>query len=151
MREYYADSSVLVKLHIQELGTDWFTALTIQDIIITSRISMVEVYSAFNRRLRENHLTLADYVELVTDFEALAETEYELIELTPAIVEQAKQLLERYPLRAYDAVQLATALQVNLSLQPLAVAPLIFLSADNRLLTAAQAEGLATDNPNLHS
>jgi len=128
MRDYYADSSVLVKQHIQEVGTVWFTKLAANNLIITSRISIVEVYSAFNRRVRENHLTRADYAQLVADFEALYLTEYQLIELTLPIVKQAKYLLEQYSLRAYDATQLASAIHVNLSLQPLA--NLIFLSAE---------------------
>ncbi len=49
MNIYYADSSALVKRHIRETGTTWFRALSDPisgNIIITSRISMVEVYSA---------------------------------------------------------------------------------------------------------
>ena len=56
MADYYADSSALVKQHVYEPGTDWFQALaepTAGNLIITARVSMVEVYSALNRRLRE--------------------------------------------------------------------------------------------------
>jgi hypothetical protein len=52
MAYYYADSSVLVKRHVHEMGTAWFRALaepTAGNVIITTRISMVEVYSALNR------------------------------------------------------------------------------------------------------
>ena len=61
-----------------------------------------------------------------------------------------RYLLGRHPLRAYDAVQLASALIVNRALQAAHLAPLIFLSADGHLNTAATAEGLAVDNPNFH-
>jgi len=57
---------------------------------------------------------------------------------------------ERYPLRAYDAVQLASAIFARSGMQAAGASPLSFLSADTRLLTAAQAEGFVTDNPNLH-
>jgi hypothetical protein len=59
-------------------------------------------------------------------------------------------LLESYPLRAYDAVQLASALLTHDTLQVIGLPPPTFLAADDRLLATAEAEGLATDNPNAH-
>jgi predicted nucleic acid-binding protein len=55
MADYYADSSVLVKRHVNEIGSYWFRALAdpaTGKVIITSRVSIIEVYSAFNRRVR---------------------------------------------------------------------------------------------------
>jgi predicted nucleic acid-binding protein len=49
---YYAESSVLVKRHVVEVGTPWVQALTdpaAGHLFVTSRISMVEVISALNR------------------------------------------------------------------------------------------------------
>jgi predicted nucleic acid-binding protein len=113
MADYYADSSVLIKRHVRESGTDWFR--TIADpasgqVITTARISQVEVYSALNRRVRETVLTPDQYAEIAADFAALCLTEYQFIALTPAVVVRARHLLERHTLRAYDAVQLAAAL-----------------------------------------
>ena len=62
----------------------------------------------------------------------------------------AGQLVVQYPLRAYDAVQLASALRVQLDLAQTEATPLTFLTADDRLIAIAQAEGLLTDNPNHH-
>lgn len=58
----------------------------------------------------------------------------------------AAALTQHHPLKAYDAVQLAVALR---SQQALAAGglSLVFVSGDRTLLTAAQAEGLTTDNP----
>jgi hypothetical protein len=153
MTDYYVDTSALIKRHVLETGTVWFQALadnSAGNLIITARVSMIETYSALNRRVREARLDWADYTRAANDFAALCDSEYELIELTPDVVECAKQLLERHPLRAYDAVQLASALVVNDELQTIGLPALIFLSADDRLLSAAQAEGLATNNPNQH-
>ena len=153
MGNYYADSSVLVKRHVNEIGTNWFRILCCPaagNAIITSRISMVEVYSAFNRRLRESALKANDYVEIANDFKAICLNDYELIELNPPIVERSKLLLESHHLRGYDAVQLATALIVNETLQQAGLMLLTFLAADERLLSAAQKENLSTDNPNLY-
>lgn len=153
MASFYADSSVLIKRHITETGTSW--GQTLMDarsgnVIVTSRISEVEVCSAFNRRVREGTLRTTDYANVASDFTVLAQTEYEFVEVTALLIGQAQQLLERHPLRAYDAVQLASALIANGTLTAAGLAALTFLAADRRLLAAATAEGLATDNPNMH-
>ena len=67
------------------------------------------------------------------------------------VIDQANHLLERHPLRAYDAIRLGAAVTVNQQLLAANnLAPLTFLSADDRLNQAASAEGLAVDNPNHH-
>lgn len=76
--------------------------------------------------------------------------EYTFVELDMRIIERARNLLDRYVLRAYDSIQLASALIANQILVERELPPLIFISADARLLQVATAEGLAVDNPNLH-
>lgn len=66
------------------------------------------------------------------------------------VIDQANRLLEKYPLRAYDAVHLAAAVVSNHALLANGLAPLVFVSADDRLNRAASAEGLVVDNPNAH-
>lgn len=153
MTDYYADSSVLVKRHVVETGSSWMQALAApaaNNLLITARISVVEVISAFNRRLREARLDPTDYSRIALDFNTLCATEYQFIELTDSVVVQAQQLLEQYPLRAYDATQLASAIIANREFTAAGLPPILFLSADDRLLSAATAEGLTVDNPNLH-
>ena len=153
MTYFYADSSALVKRHITEIGTAWFRTLvdpSNSNIISTSRLSVIEVFSAFNRRVHQGILSTVDYMRVTTDFEVLCRTEYEFAELTTPVIERACRILENHPLRAYDAVQLASAMITNDTLISTGEQPLIFLAADIRLLNAAQVEGLATDNPNLH-
>lgn len=62
MADYYADSSVLVKRHVNETGAAWFRALCSPEAgntIITARISMAEVYSlAANARRRLSQTTM---------------------------------------------------------------------------------------------
>jgi hypothetical protein len=54
-------------------------------------------------------------------------------------------------LRGYDAIHLACALSLNATLTAGNATALIFVAADANLLAAAQAEGLATENPNDHA
>jgi hypothetical protein len=72
------------------------------------------------------------------------------VELDLKVIALARSLLERHPLRAYDVVQLASALIANQALQSAPLPLLVFLSADDRLNIIAAAEGLNVDNPNLH-
>lgn len=153
MAHYYADSSVLVRRHAVETGTAWVQALTdpaTGNSIITSRMSTVEVISAFQRKQREGGLTTAQATQLATDFLAVCTSEYDLIDVTARILNQARDLVQRYPLKAYDAVQLASALLTNAALRGAGIATLTFLAGDRQLLRAAVAEGLTVDNPDLH-
>ncbi len=60
------------------------------------------------------------------------------------------QIADKYELRGYDAVQLASALEANRLRQNNSLSAITFISADNNLNSAATAEGLAVDNPNNH-
>lgn len=153
MAYYYADSSMLVRRHAAEMGTLWVQTLTnpaANNSIITSQISTVGVLSAFQRKHREGGLTAIQVTQLTTDFLAVCTNEYDLVDVTAAILGKARTLVQQHPLRAYDAVQLASASLANTSLQAAGVEPLLFLAGDRQLLNAALAEGFAVDSPNLH-
>jgi predicted nucleic acid-binding protein len=148
--DYYVDSSVLVKRHVFELGTNWFQHIADPasgNTILTAQISIVEVISAVQRRVREGVLTQADAHQIAIDVRALGQHEYHLIAITSAVIERACQLLERHPLRAYDAIQLAAALITDETYRAANLARAIFLSSDQRLRQAAIDEGLPTDDP----
>jgi predicted nucleic acid-binding protein len=153
MTTYYLDSSALIKRYIDELGSDWLRAtLGAQPLpaIVIVHLVIVEVTSALTRRMREGTLTSANYARVQDAFRSDCLHEYEIITAVGDIIDQANLLLERYPLRAYDAVHLATAVVANQQLLANNLSPLIFLSADDRLNDAAYAEGLMVDNPNHH-
>lgn len=153
MAAFYADSSVLVKRHVPETGTGWFRGLAAPaagHVIMTVRVSVIEMFSALNRRVREGTLDPRTYAAVAADVESVCAAEYRVIELSPEVAGRARGLLERHPLRAYDAVQLAAALSAQAVLQASGLPALVFLSADTRLLTAAHAEGLVVDDANAH-
>jgi hypothetical protein len=72
------------------------------------------------------------------------------VPLTEAPIQQAGELVERYPLRGYDAAHLATALAINRRLVEAGEASLVFPLTDERLLESASAEGLPVENPHHH-
>lgn len=84
------------------------------------------------------------------DFLARGRRHYRIVPITNAPFDRVRRLLELHPLRTYDALHLASAIAVNEQLMAAGRQPLTFLTADNRLLAAAVAEGLIVDNPNEH-
>jgi len=67
--------------------------------------------------------------------------------LTEEIIEEAATLAKKHGLRAYNAVQLAAALDTSRIISQIESTQ---LSADLELNAAAAAEGLATEDPNTH-
>jgi uncharacterized protein len=150
---YQFDASAIVKRYVRETGSDWVLATvgpTSGNAISIADLTRAEVASALARRTREGSITPAECSNLVQTFEAHCATEYRLVPTEHLIIDLAVDLIQRYPLRAYDAVQLATAITVNRSLVAHNLPPLSFVSADDHLIAAAQAEGLTADNPNWH-
>lgn len=150
---YYLDTSALVKRYVAEVGSEWVRALadpTNDNLLLTSRLTIAEIRSALARRRRETPISDDDHMLLLSALASQTLTQYHLVELEAPVIELTGTLLDRHILRAYDAVQLASALIINQALVVAGLPPLIFVAADDRLLTAAQAEGLPTENPNLH-
>lgn len=153
MTTYYVDTSALVKRYVDEAGSDWFRTILDQSpppSVIVVHLVIVEMTSALTRRRREGTLTPTEYAQIQAAFRSDCLNEYRIVTAVDGIIDEAIRLLERYPLRAYDAVHLAAAVVANRHLLADGLAPLIFLSADDRLNNAASAEGLAVGNPNQH-
>ncbi len=153
MSTYYLDASALVKRYVDEVGSDWLCAVITparHPLLFTSRMVIVEVMSAFTRRVRDGSLTLADFAAMRDAFRGDCLDEYQIMPPTVIVVDLACGLLERHPLRAYDATHLATALSAQQFLAAQGHPALTFLSSDDRLNQAATAEGMEVDNPNHH-
>ncbi len=153
MAVYFFDSSSLVKRYVFEVGTSWMRGATdpaTGNSLYIAQLTGVETVSAVTRRLRRGEMSSQDAATAITDFRFHYVNAYFLIRADPAIIAHAMDLVEKYSLRAYDAVQLATALQVQAKCRREGLPEPIFVSADNALNVAAAAEGLAVDNPNAH-
>ena len=148
----YFDTSALVKRYIAKVGSDWIRALfDVQTpIVFTSRLTVIEGVCTFARRQREGMLSPRDHRQLLTIFDHDFAYRYNILDVETMVIDTARQMANRHPLRAYDAVQLATAWSLNQDLVNSGESPLTFICADDRLLAIAQAEGLHTDNPNHH-
>ena len=148
----YLDSSALVKRYLVETGTPWVQAWCDDpaETIAVAEIGLVEIAAAFAGKLRGAYITPAQYQGARIDLTTDAQDEYVLVTISRAVVDEAIELTARHRLRGYDAVHLACALTLNRALVARQLAPLVFVSADEDLLEAAAAEGIPTENPDLH-
>jgi uncharacterized protein len=150
---YFLDTSALVKRYIAEIGTPWIQTITnpvSQNILLISRLTCVEISSTIARRKREATLTPEQAEQLKLIFRDHCNTQYQIVELNLHMTDLASTLCDRQSLRAYDAVQLSSALTVQPIIQQQPNTTFTFLSADNKLIHAAQLENLTADNPNQH-
>jgi uncharacterized protein len=109
------------------------------------------VASAIARR-RGVTLTAALASSLLSRFRKHLAGRYFASQITPALVSDAMTLANRHRLRAYDAVQLAAALDVygDWTANRFGAFVFVFVSADRALNAAATAEGLTVEDPNTH-
>jgi predicted nucleic acid-binding protein len=133
----YFDASALVKRYVRESGSNAVRRLLGSGVAASSRLSEVEISSAIARRTREGTLTTRQRDRMLTalrrDLPALA-----IVELVPEVTSEARALLLRHPLRAADAIQLASCLYLQRQLDE----SVSFVAFDRRLLAAARAENL---------
>ena len=102
--------------------------------LITSRLSLVEAGRAFHRIRARGGVSEEQLADAGRDLDALW-ARCDIWELTPRVCEMAGQVAPGRPLRTLDALHLATYLLARRR-----IAGLSLLTADRRLLEAAQGE-----------
>jgi predicted nucleic acid-binding protein len=151
MPNFYLDSSALAKKYIVELGTarvlDLFRRGTGNSIYV-AQITGVEVISAISRRLRGASLSPDVAQKAVRRLRRDLSDRLLTIRISDKIIADAMRLSETHGLRAYDAVQLATANELENRTSLGAVSSIVFVSADERLNQVASATGLIVQDPN---
>lgn len=133
----YVDTSAMVKRYVREPGGPAVQKLAARHSLVSSVILPVELYSAFVRRTREGTLATVALPRLFTRV-GDDRTRWTLVGTTPEVIDEAQSLIENYPLRALDALHVASARVFQQQVR----SPLLFISADKRQLAAAAREGL---------
>lgn len=133
----YFDASAIVKRYVREAGSKLVRRLLSTAPPATSRLSEFEVASAVARRCREGALSIPARDRVLR---ALAEDvgAFHLMELTEETAGLARALLLRHPLRAGDAIQLASCLVLQQALG----SPVPMVAFDSRMRESATSEGL---------
>lgn len=135
MRTYF-ESSALVKLFIDESGSEWARECwAASPDRFTSRISYVEVRAALGAARRSGRISDEGLAAARQHFDHLW-SRMDVTEVAPRLIEHAALLAERHGLRGYDAVQLASAIETRDS------DPINLLSWDADLVTAACEAGI---------
>jgi predicted nucleic acid-binding protein len=144
---YYLETSALAKLYIRERGTEQLLRLvsrTNHHRFAVLTLSRVELRSAIRRRERDGDIDAWLAQRLVDRFDQHMETMFLKQMLNDSLLDLAASLVDRYPLRAYDAVQLAGCLTLRAGSGKDAPT---FISSDERLLQVAGVEGLPSMDP----
>jgi len=136
MEYAFWDSSSLVPLCVRQKATPAAEALGAQYKMMVWWAAPVEMCSAFARLVRMGQISQEEHARALVRLESFRQGWRE-VDPDDDIRNQAERLIEKYPLRAADALQLAAALTWRLG-RPQGKA---FISGDVQLLEVARAVG----------
>ena len=143
---YFLESTAFARLFVQEPGTDGLIRLmeAVEDnrkLIAAS--APLEVYAAIRRRERAGGISPADAMAAL---EILRMESARMVQepLNPAVLEAARQLIDRTQLRWPEALQLGAAIVAREMFQGTEI---IFVSASQHLIDAAKSEGFQVLDP----
>lgn len=132
----YLDTSAVVKLLLRDEGGagQLRHILDASDRAVTSRITYPEARAALSAAARAGRLVAGAHARFKRDLDR-ALVSITIVELDPSVARAAGDVAERFRLRAYDAVHLASALIVN-------DGSTVVVTWDRALATAASQAGL---------
>ncbi len=136
----YFDTSALIKRFAEEAGSPRVEALIAADPrLATSKVAYAEAHAGLARKLREGVLSPAAHRRVSRRFDSDWRA-YIRVDLLDPLLALTRDLVRRHPLRGFDAIHLASAIRLQQQLGE----PVQLVASDDRLLTAARNEGLAT-------
>jgi predicted nucleic acid-binding protein len=143
---YFLEATAFAKLFVREAGTTALIRLmeAVEDNRkLISASTPLEVYAAVRRRERGGGIASADAVAAL---ESLRLEAARMVQqpLNPAVLEAARQLLDRTALRWPDALQLGAA---SVAREMFQGTEIVFVSASAQLLKTAEAEGFKVLDP----
>lgn len=136
----YFDTSALIKRYVEEPGRREVLQLLRKNDCVVSAVLPAEVRSAVRRRVAEKTLDEKHVPAILKRF-AADRLFWMVIEVSGEVLAAAERLSAAHPLRALDAIQVASA---QLFAARTASPALIFVSADIRQTTAADALGMTS-------
>jgi len=144
---YYLETSALVKLYVREPGTDRVLALAArssENRLAVLALTQVEVRSAIRRRERNGEIPAVVASQLLESLKRHLEGRFVTQAITDFVLDIASELVDRYALRAFDAIQLAGFMAMRNSA---GTEMPVFVCSDQILLAAARQEGTPVLDP----
>ena len=129
----YFDTSAVVKRYVLEPGSLQVRGLLRRHDFLSSAITPLEILSALGRRRRSGDLSEKSFTAAVRRVDN-DRTRWELIELTAVVLNRAEGIIPRWPMRALDALHIASALVF----QAAAGLRIRFVTGDHRQRDAAE-------------
>ena len=146
MANYFFDTSAFLKFYIEEDGSEIVQSL-VEDVsnntLIASELTILESRSAIRRRERAGIISAEQAANALEQINEYIEDRIIVRSLSSAAMNEAARLIDEYPLRTLDALQLAACLIAHNGPYPMTT----LVCADTRLLDAAIQEGLNILNP----
>jgi uncharacterized protein len=143
----YLDTSALVKLFAVEDGSALVRALSSgpapAEILLVSRLGYTEASVSLARMVHFGRIPAADLPEHLGALDSYWEESIQEVELSEEVLRDARHLAQRFPLRTYDAIHLASAREAKRMLRGAFEGELRFLAFDVGLVKAAQGLGFA--------
>jgi predicted nucleic acid-binding protein len=143
------DASALVKAYVDETGSpNTEGALALEGVrgFVTEFVAL-EVVTVIGRKRREGKIKPPRFRSTLAEFYQDYPAAFDLLDVEEAVRRDALRLAEKHhekPAGALDLLHLACARRAAAITRPW---PMVFVSCDQPLLSLAQAEGLATYNP----
>ena len=136
----YLDTSALLKKYFKEYAsTDVISMWKEAMAIATSSVAYAETMASIYRKKREVTMDKSVFSNILNSFHRDWQS-FICVEVNNNLNETIDKLVAIYPLRGFDAIHLASAIIINEKVSE----DFVFTCFDNRLLIAANSEGLNT-------
>jgi predicted nucleic acid-binding protein len=146
MTSCFCDTSAIIKLYHNEIGTDRMESIfgDERSEIIISELTTAEFYSALTRKVRTGEITNEAEDAALRNFRKDCRDRFIVTPLNSETVRQAVNVISRhgnrFSIRTLDALQLAACLSENSD-------DLKFVCADLNFIRICGLEGIAVINP----
>lgn len=141
----YLDTSAFVKLLVAEDGSDRVRALAggraKAEVLLISRLGYTEASVSLARMVHLGRIPSAELARHLGSLDDYWDRSIQEVDLSQEVLAEARQLAQRFPLRTYDAIHLASAREAARMLRESFEGELKFLAFDAALLKAARALG----------
>jgi predicted nucleic acid-binding protein len=141
----YLDTSALIKLFVAEDGSEQVRALAkgrkAANVLLASRLGYTEAWVSLARLVHLGRIPAGDLPHHLGTLAEYWEESIQEVDFDEEVLQDARQLAQRFPLRTYDAIHLASARQARRQLRGVFDGEVRFLAFDAGLLKAARSMG----------